>query len=125
MALRLFFRSRISSATVVAASMKRLLLFYQSGFTSLIIRAMKVLLVSTYDLGRQPFGLASPAAWLRADGHQVTLADLSRPPLPASSAGEANLIAFFLPMHTATRLALPVVERMRARSFAPMGCTRR
>jgi radical SAM superfamily enzyme YgiQ (UPF0313 family) len=75
---------------------------------------MKVLLVSTYDLGRQPFGLASPAAWLRADGHQVTLADLSRPPLPASSAGEANLIAFFLPMHTATRLALPVVERMRA-----------
>jgi radical SAM superfamily enzyme YgiQ (UPF0313 family) len=74
---------------------------------------MKVLLVSTYDLGRQPFGLASPAAWLRADGHEVTLADLSRPPLPASSSGEADLIAFFLPMHTATRLALPVVERMR------------
>ena len=26
--------------------------------------AMKVLLVSTYELGHQPFGLASPAAWL-------------------------------------------------------------
>jgi radical SAM superfamily enzyme YgiQ (UPF0313 family) len=74
---------------------------------------VKVLLVSTYDLGRQPFGLASPAAWLRADGHQVTLADLSRSPLPASSAGRPDLIAFFLPMHTATRLALPVVKRMR------------
>jgi radical SAM superfamily enzyme YgiQ (UPF0313 family) len=74
---------------------------------------VKVLLVSTYDLGRQPFGLASPAAWLRADGHEVTLADLSRPPLPPSSAGESDLIAFFLPMHTATRLALPVMERMR------------
>ena len=75
---------------------------------------VKVLLVSTYDLGRQPFGLASPAAWLRADGHQVTLADLSRSPLPASSEGPPDLVAFFLPMHTATRLALPVVERMRA-----------
>ena len=30
------------------------------------------------DLGRQPFGLASPAAWLRADGHDVTCVDLTR-----------------------------------------------
>ncbi len=73
---------------------------------------MNVLLVSTYDLGHQPFGLASPAAWLRADGHQVTLADLSRAPLPV--AGQPDLIAFFLPMHTATRLALPVLKRLRA-----------
>ena len=27
---------------------------------------MKVVLISTYELGHQPFGLASPAAWLRA-----------------------------------------------------------
>ena len=27
---------------------------------------MRALLISTYELGRQPFGLASPAAWLRA-----------------------------------------------------------
>ncbi|MCD6031138.1 MAG: hypothetical protein K0S78_3312, partial [Thermomicrobiales bacterium] len=26
---------------------------------------MNVVLISTYELGRQPFGLASPAAWLR------------------------------------------------------------
>ena len=38
---------------------------------------MRVLLVSTYELGRQPFGLASPAACLRADGHDVTCADLA------------------------------------------------
>ena len=37
---------------------------------------MRVLLISTYELGRQPFGLASPAAWLRAEGHEVTVADL-------------------------------------------------
>ena len=75
---------------------------------------MKVLLVSTYDLGRQPFGLASPAAWLREDGHQVTLADLSRQPMAPVFADSPDLVAFFLPMHTATRLALPVIQRMKA-----------
>lgn len=57
--------------------------------------------------------MASPAAWLREDGHQVTLADLSRRPMPAFL-DAPDLIAFFLPMHTATRLALPVVRRLRA-----------
>ncbi len=75
---------------------------------------MRVLLISTYEMGRQPFGLASPAAWLRAEGHEVTLADLSRSPLPLDAAREADLIGFFLPMHTATRLLLPVVEKARA-----------
>src|ERR1039458_3947519 len=122
MALRLFFRSRISSATVVAASMKRLLLFYQSGFTSLIIRAMKVLLISTYDLGRQPFGLASPAAWLRAEGHHVTTADLSREPLPIEAVRAADWIAFHLPMHTATRMAVPRIQTARQLNPAARIC---
>ena len=39
---------------------------------------MNVVLISTYELGHQPFGLASPAAWLRARGDQVTCLDLSR-----------------------------------------------
>ena len=29
------------------------------------VRDLSVLLLSTYDLGHQPLGLASPAAWLR------------------------------------------------------------
>ena len=73
-----------------------------------------MLLISTYELGRQPFGLASPAAWLRAAGHDVTLADLSRGPLPQAATERADLIGFFLPMHTATRLFLRVVDRVRA-----------
>ena len=36
---------------------------------------MRVVLVSTYDLGRQPFGLASPAAWLRARDRLATQID--------------------------------------------------
>ncbi len=75
---------------------------------------MRIVLVSTYEMGRQPFGLASPAAWLRRDGHDVACADLSRAPLPRSAVEDADLIAFFLPMHTATRLFLSVAPRVRA-----------
>jgi radical SAM superfamily enzyme YgiQ (UPF0313 family) len=74
---------------------------------------MRVVLVSTYDLGRQPFGLASPAAWLRADGHEVTTADLSRECLPTGAVRDADWIAFHLPMHTATRMAVPRIAEVR------------
>jgi radical SAM superfamily enzyme YgiQ (UPF0313 family) len=74
---------------------------------------VRVVLVSTYELGRQPFGLASPAAWLRADGHHVTMADLACSPLPQGAVAEADLIAFFLPMHTATRLFQKIVDPVR------------
>ncbi|MGA2015304.1 MAG: CUAEP/CCAEP-tail radical SAM protein, partial [Solirubrobacteraceae bacterium] len=74
---------------------------------------MKVLLLSTYDMGRQPFGLASPAAWLRRDGMDVESVDLSRDPLSADTVRAADLVAFHLPMHTATRLAARAAERVR------------
>jgi radical SAM superfamily enzyme YgiQ (UPF0313 family) len=74
----------------------------------------EALLLSTYDMGRQSFGLASPAAWLRDAGIEVSCADLSRQRLPQDIVRRASLIGFFLPMHTATRLALPVIDRVRA-----------
>lgn len=74
---------------------------------------MRALLVSTYDLGRQPFGLASPAAWLRGAGVEVECADTSREPLDETRIAAASLVAFYLPMHTATRLAAPLIERVR------------
>jgi len=75
---------------------------------------VQVLLLSTYELGRQPFGLASPAAWLREAGFEVVVEDLSRNRLDESAVRAAGLVALFLPMHTATRLALPVIARLRA-----------
>ena len=72
-----------------------------------------VLLVSTYDLGRQSFGLASAAAALRASGIDVTCVDLAKQRLDFDDVRRAEAIAFFLPMHTATRLALPVLDRVR------------
>jgi len=75
---------------------------------------MQALLVSTYEMGRQPFGLASPAAWLRADGWDVVCADVSKARLRDADVASADVIAFHLPMHTATRLAAPVIAKSRA-----------
>ena len=74
---------------------------------------MKVVLISTYELGRQPFGLASPAAWLRVRGHDVACLDLSREALDDAAVRAADLIAFYVPMHTATRLAADLVAPVR------------
>ena len=74
---------------------------------------MHVVLISTYELGRQPFGLASPAAWLRWEGASVTCLDLAKQPFALEPVKKADLVAFYLPMHTATRLAVRVIRRVR------------
>ncbi len=75
---------------------------------------MRALLVSTYDLGRQPFGLASPAAWLRDEGVDVRCADTAKERLADEAIEAADLVAFHLPMHTATRLAAPLIRKVRS-----------
>jgi len=74
---------------------------------------VRALLVSTYDLGRQPFGLASPAAWLRRAGVDVACVDVTKARLTDEDIARASLVAFYLPMHTATRLAVPIIERVQ------------
>ncbi len=75
--------------------------------------AAKIVLISTYELGRQPFGLASPAAWLRKRGHIVVCLDLARQELNEAAVRGADLIAIYLPMHTATRLAAQLLPALR------------
>jgi radical SAM superfamily enzyme YgiQ (UPF0313 family) len=75
--------------------------------------APRVLLISTYDLGRQPFGLASSQAWLGDAGFAVDCLDLSRSQLDAGVVRQADVIGFYVPMHTATRLALDVLQEVR------------
>ena len=76
---------------------------------------MRALLISTYDLGRQPFGLASAAA-AAGGGRRRHLPGPGQAAARRSTSWRASdAVAFFLPMHTATRLALPVIDRVRAR----------
>jgi radical SAM superfamily enzyme YgiQ (UPF0313 family) len=71
------------------------------------------LLISTYEMGRQPFGLASAAAWLGAEGWSVACIDAAKEKLREEHLASADLIAFHLPMHTATRLAAPIIAAAR------------
>lgn len=80
---------------------------------------MRALLISTYELGRQPFGLASPAAWLGEMGAEVTCVDTSREQLNEQVIRDATLIGFYVPMHTAARLAVELlgeVQRLNRRA---------
>jgi len=74
---------------------------------------VNVVLISTYELGHQPFGLSSPAAWLTRAGHHVVCLDLAVGSLDEAAVRAAGMVAFYLPMHTATRLAMPVIHQVK------------
>jgi radical SAM superfamily enzyme YgiQ (UPF0313 family) len=75
--------------------------------------SLNILLISTYEMGRQPFGLASPAAWLRAAGFEVRCLDLSVDSLDPQAVRAAAVIAFYLPMHMGARMTVPVIIQVR------------
>ena len=72
-----------------------------------------VVLVSPYELGRQPFGLAEAAAWLRDAGFAVRCVDLSRERLEPDRLRDAGVVAIHLAMHTAGRIAAAAFGRIR------------
>ncbi len=74
---------------------------------------INIVLISTYELGRQPFGLASPAAWLQNAGASVRCLDLSVEPLDADAVRQAALVAFYVPMHMGTRMTVPLIDQVR------------
>ncbi len=75
---------------------------------------MRVLLLSTYELGAQPLGCAVPAAALGAAGHEVRSCDLAVEEWPADDVAWADAAACSVPMHTALRLGLAAVSRLHA-----------
>ena len=74
----------------------------------------RIVLISPYELGRQPFGLAEPARWLDDAGFDVRCCDLSIDRLSADALAGARLVAIYLAMHTATRIAFEVLPKVRA-----------
>jgi radical SAM superfamily enzyme YgiQ (UPF0313 family) len=73
----------------------------------------KVVLVNPYEIGRQPFALAELTAWLKGDGCDVGCLDLSLQKLDADVLAGAGLVAVYVGMHTATRIAVGALPRIR------------
>jgi radical SAM superfamily enzyme YgiQ (UPF0313 family) len=74
---------------------------------------VKVLLISTYELGHQPLGLAQPLAHLRAAGIEGHGLDLAVEPLDERLVVETDFIGISTPMHTALRLGVQAATRAR------------
>jgi radical SAM superfamily enzyme YgiQ (UPF0313 family) len=72
-----------------------------------------ILLVSCYELGHAPHGLAVPAAFLRRAGYAPALLDLALSPVDPEVVTRARLVALSVPMHTAMRMALAALPRLR------------
>lgn len=73
-----------------------------------------VLVVSCYELGRQPAALAAALAALERAGFRPAALDLSVQRLDEAALARARLVAVATPMHTALRLGAQVAARARA-----------
>jgi len=76
---------------------------------------VRILLISTYELGHQPLHVASPAAALTAASHDVRALDLAVEPLDLGLVDWAERIAISVPMHTAMRLGVEVANQIKER----------
>src|SRR3569623_79888 len=74
---------------------------------------MRIALLSCYELGHQPHGLAVPLAFLERAGHQPVAQDLAIEPLDEELIRTAELVGISVPMHTALRLGVRVATRVR------------
>jgi len=73
----------------------------------------KVVLINPYELGRQPFALAEACAWLKQARFDVRCIDLSLQKLDPVLLSGARLVALYVGMHTATRIAVEAIPRIR------------
>jgi radical SAM superfamily enzyme YgiQ (UPF0313 family) len=72
-----------------------------------------ILLVSCYELGHQPAGIAMPMELLRSAGFQAEAMDVSVEGFDADKVKQARFVGVSVPMHTALRLGLRVAEEVR------------
>ena len=78
--------------------------------------AAPVLLLSGYELGHQPLGVAAPLAWLAAAGIAAQAVDLAQEPLAqhAQAVRSARWVGISTPMHTALRVGVQAARAVRA-----------
>lgn len=73
-----------------------------------------ILVVSCYELGRQPLAAATALAELSRAGFSPSALDVAVDPVDDEALRRARFIAISVPMHTALRLGVRVAERARA-----------
>ena len=73
-----------------------------------------ILLISCYELGHQPFHLASLCAMLQQAGYAPATVDTAVETLTEVAISRARLVAISVPMHTALRLGQQVALRVRS-----------
>jgi len=78
------------------------------------VKRPEALLLSCYELGHQPLGLALPLAFLKEAGIDARGIDLAIDPLDEEAVRRADFIGVSVPMHTALRMALDLLPRLRA-----------
>jgi radical SAM superfamily enzyme YgiQ (UPF0313 family) len=74
---------------------------------------MRIALLSCYELGHQPHGLAMPLAFLERAGYQAVVQDLAIERLDDELIRSADFVGISVPMHTALRLGVRVAARVR------------
>lgn len=72
-----------------------------------------VLLISCYELGHQPIGIASPLGFLERAGYTPDVIDIAVEALDTKTAARAEFVGICVPMHTALRLGVHVATRVR------------
>ena len=72
-----------------------------------------ILLISCYELGHQPIGLASPLGFLERAGYTPDVMDIAVETLDVEKAARAEFVGICVPMHTALRLGIHVATRLR------------
>ena len=72
-----------------------------------------ILLISCYELGHQPIGLASPLGFLERVGYMPDTMDIAVETFDVEKAARAEFVGICVPMHTALRLGIHVATRLR------------
>ncbi len=72
-----------------------------------------ILLISCYELGHQPIGLAQPVGFLEQKGYAPYTLDLSVEEFDRERVEQARVVGISVPMHTALSLGCQVAERIR------------
>lgn len=81
---------------------------------SLLSHPGAIMLVSCYELGHQPLGIAQPMGFLEQAGFAPVGLDIAVENMDESAFRLARFVGISVPMHTALRLGVRVAELIRA-----------